>query len=205
MFRDPTDSLRADLQRLRARLQDEINARSSQGHLYDDLRRRHDDLEREIARRNAEQQLTNMYDNLRKKYDDLASDVGRRSREPHEASPSPYMYEDLRRRLESLATDVESVRKRDDERSREKPAAPSATVRFLCPFCAGYGIHSHGEYFYPGYADPGLSPPGPESIPTTPRGVQATATQTPYTPGPSVVHSRHPTTPVITSTPYYHG
>ena len=65
--RDPVDKLRGELQSLRAQLQQDTNARGLQAQMYDDLRRRHDDLEREMARRGAEQQMASMYDNLQKK------------------------------------------------------------------------------------------------------------------------------------------
>ena len=171
--------------------------RTAQGQLYDDLRRRYDDLERDVARRNAEQQLSGMYDSLRKKYDDLAGELGRRPREPPaQVGLSPQMYEDLRSRLENLARDVDAVRKRDDDRPKVA-VTPSGMVRFLCPFCGGCGSHSHGEYFYPGYADPAVL--GPEVVHVTP--VHTSGTRTAHTPGPSGVHTRHQTTPISTSVP----
>ncbi|KAJ7383267.1 hypothetical protein OS493_029232 [Desmophyllum pertusum] len=82
--RDPVDKLRDELQSLRTQLQQDTNARGLQAQMYDDLRRRHEDLERDMTRRGAEQQMTSMYDNLQKKYDALATEMSR-SREMRQA------------------------------------------------------------------------------------------------------------------------
>lgn len=176
--------------------------------MYDDLRRRHDDLEREMARRGAEQQMASMYDNLQKKYDALANEMSRNRESP----TSPSTYDDLRRRIEELARDVGELKRREYDRpapasspAPSTPAPPQApevhTMQFLCPFCGGSGTHSHGNYFYPGYSGP------PEGTPVATTGTSSrprrhTETQTPFTPGLTNTYVQHPTTPAAASTPY---
>ena len=204
--RDPVEKLRGELQNLRAQLQQDSNSRGLQAQMYDDLRRRRDDLEREMARRGAEQQMASMYENLQKKYDTLANEMSR-SRE-NATSTSPY--DDLRRRIEELSRDVNELNRRGYESPQPSPSATSAqtqppevaTMQFLCPFCGGSGSHSHGSYFYPGYSGP------PQGTPVTTTGTPGsrprrhTETQTPYTPGLTNTFVHHPTTPAAASTPY---
>lgn len=198
--RDPVEKLRGELQSLRAQLQQDTNARGLQAQMYDDLRRRHDDLEREMARRGAEQQMSSMYDNLQKKYDALANEMSR-SRE-NATSPSPY--DDLRTRIEELARDVNELKLKDYERPTPAPApAPEvSTMQFLCPFCGGSGSHSHGSYFYPGYSGPPQGTPVVTTGTPSSRPRRHTETQTPYTPGVTNTFVHHPTTPAAASTPY---
>lgn len=180
--------------------------------MYDDLRRRHDDLERDMARRGAEQQMTSMYDNLQKKYDALANEMSR-SRE-NATSPSPY--DDLRRRIEELARDVNDLKRREHERPPPSPSPAPApalapaqaqapevpTMQFLCPFCGGSGSHSHGSYFYPGYSGPAQGTPVVTTGTPSSRPRRHTETQTPYTPRLTSTFVHHPTTPAAASTPY---
>ena len=180
--------------------------------MYDDLRRRHDDLEREMARRGAEQQMANMYDNLQKKYDALANEMSRSK----DNSTSPSHYDDLRRRIEELAGDVGDLKRREYDRPAPAPspvpstpaAAPAAevhTMQFLCPFCGGSGSHNHGNYYYPGYSGPPQETPVASTGTSRPR--RHTETQTPYTPGLTNTFVHHPTTPAAASmpySPYYH-
>ncbi|XP_032240001.2 uro-adherence factor A [Nematostella vectensis] len=183
--RDPVEKLRAELQRLGAQLQEEASARTMQTHMYDDLRRKHDDLEREIARRNAEQQMSSMYNGLRSKYDELASRMGEPSRTPRQGTD-----DELKRCLEELAKEVRELK---TNKGSENPGE----VRFLCPFCGGCGGHHHGDYYYPGYAGPAA--PAPDRPPSTHHETQA-----PYS-GTAPLHARHATTPTATSTPFYQG
>lgn len=182
-----------------------------QAQMYDDLRRRHDDLEREMARRGAEQQMASMYDNLQKKYDALANEMSRN----RENSTSPSPYDDLRRRIEELARDVGELKRREYETPAPVPSpAPSApvpapaqapevaTMQFLCPFCGGSGSHSHGNYFYPGYSGPPQGTPVATTGTSSSRPRRHTETQTPYTPGLTNTFVHHPTTPAAASTPY---
>lgn len=219
LYRDPVDKLRNELKSLQTQLQQETNARGMQAQMYDDLRRRHDDLEREMARRGAEQQMANMYDNLQKKYDALASEMSRSRDAP--TSPSPY--NDLRQRVEDLARDLGELKRREYDRPPPSPTpqlpppqpapAPAPTsvapppqppdvslMEFLCPLCGGSGTHSHGSYFYPGYSGPPQGTPSPTT--GTPRPRRHTETQTPYVPQVTNTFVRHPTTPAATSTPY---
>lgn len=219
LCRDPVDKLRNELQSLQTQLQQETNARGMQAQMYDDLRRRHDDLEREMARRGVEQQMANMYDNLQKKYDSLASEMSRSK----DAATSPSPYTDLRQRVEDLARDLGELKRREydgpppsptPQLSPPQPApAPAPTpvapppqppdvslMQFLCPFCGGSGTHSHGSYFYPGYSGPPQGTPSPTT--GTPRPRRHTETQTPYVPQVTNTFVRHPITPAATSTPY---
>ena len=170
--------------------------------MYDDLRRRHDDLEREMSRRGAEQQMATMYDSLRKEYDALASDISQNRGSKADAS----LYEDLRKRLDELAIEVEKIKQKDNERPppSSPPAAtdPVSTVRFLCPFCGGSGSHSHEEYFYPGYAGPRDSFPV-ATVRTPPRAPRHTETQTPYNSRTTNTFIGQPAIPAAASTPYY--
>ena len=175
-----------------------------------------------MARRGAEQQMTNMYDNLQKKYDALASEMSR----TRESATSPLPYDDLRHRVEGLARDVGELKRREYDRPPPPPPpappppappppapapAPSpspaqapdvSTMQFLCPFCGGAGTHSHGNYFYPGYSGPAQGTPA--ATPGTPsfRPRRHTETQTPYTAQVTNSFVRHPTTPTAASTPY---
>lgn len=220
-YRDPVDKLRDELQNLRAQLQQDANARGMQAQMYEDLRRRHDDLEREMARRGAEQQMANMYDNLQKKYDALANEMSRSRDKPK--SPSPY--DDLRQRVEGLAKDIGEMKRREYDMppptptppAHPPPPAPVPTpspaqapevflMQFLCPFCGSAGTHSHGNYFYPGYSGPAQEAPAATTRATTrpssPRPRRHTETQTPYTPQATNTFVHHPTTPAAASTPY---
>ncbi|XP_022786867.1 serine/arginine repetitive matrix protein 2-like isoform X2 [Stylophora pistillata] len=212
--RDPIDKLREELQSLRTQLQQDSNARGLQAQMYDDLRRRHDDLEREMARRGAEQQMANLYDNLQKKYDDLANEMSRSKENAATSTTTPH--DDLRRRIEELARDVGDLKQRDRQRpsrSRSPSPAPTkepevTTMQFLCPFCGDSGTHSHGNYFYPGYSGPAQETPMITTRTPTSRPRRHTETQTPYTPGLTNTYVHHPTTPAATSTPYspyYHN
>lgn len=205
--RDPIDKLREELQSLRSQLQQDSNARGLQAQMYDDLRRRHDDLEREMARRGAEQQMANLYDNLQKKYDDLANEM---SRSKENATTSTTPQDDLRRRIEELARDVGDLKRRDHQRpSRSRSPSPApvkapavTAMQFLCPFCGSSGSHSHGNYFYPGYSGPEQETPTVSTRTPTSRPRRHTETQTPYNPGLTNTYVHHPTTPAATSTPY---
>ena len=182
--------------------------------MYDDLRRRHDDLEREMARRGAEQQMSSMYDNLQKKYDALANEMSR-SRD-NSTSSSPY--DDLRRRIEELARDVGELKRREYDRPAPAPSTPAPAqapttpapaqapevhmMQFLCPFCGGSGSHSHGNYYYPGYSGPPQGTPVASTGTSSSRPRRHTETQTPYTPALTNTFVHYPTTPEAASTPY---
>lgn len=232
--RDPADKLRDELQNLRAQLQQDANARGMQTQMYEDLRGRHDDLQREMARRGTEQQMANMYDNLQKKYDALANEMSR-SRE-NEKSTS--WIDDLRHRIEGLSRDIGELKQRENDRPPvpspvpapvpvpapppPSPAPqvsvppPSATqtpdvflMHFLCPFCGDAGSHSHGSYFYPGYSGTVQGSPEATTGTSSPRRrLRNTETQTSYIPQVTTTFVRHPSTPVAASTPYapyYHN
>ena len=220
-YRGPVDKLREELQSLRTQLQQDANSRGVQTQMYDDLRRRHDDLEREMARRGAEQQMTKMYDNLQQKYDSLAKEMS----QSRDNATSPPPYDDLRQRVEGLARDIEDLKRREFDRPPPSPQpqpqtpppppppppAPSplpaqapevSTMQFLCPFCGGAGTHSHGSYFYPGYSGPApATPPATSGTPSS-RPRHHTETQTPYAPQVTNTFVRHPTVPAAASTPY---
>lgn len=189
---------------MRTQLQQDSNARGLQAQMYDDLRRRHDDLEREMARRGAEQQMANLYDNLQKKYDELANEMSR-SRE-NATSPTPF--DDLKRQIDELARDIGDLKRRGHERPPPSPSPAPAqvpevtTMQFLCPFCGGSGTHSHGNYFYPGYSGPAQETPVVTTRTPTSRPRRHTETQTPYTPGLTNTYVHHPATPAAASTPY---
>lgn len=158
--------------------------------MYDDLRRKQDDLEREIARKNAEQQMTSMYEGLRKKYDDLSKSV----EEPRD-SPQREVGDDLKKRLDELAMEVKGLKTKGNE--------TNGTVRFLCPFCGGCGDHHHGSYYYPGFSEHRGTVPTSTKQPGTPSGLHEAGTQTAE--DRAAQHSRYPATPQATSTPYYNG
>ena len=198
---EPLEKLRAEIAKLRGLLRDEAGARNMQSHLFDDLRRRHDDLEREMARRNAEQQMTNMYDGLRKKYDDMARNLTQNPQPQASAmSPQAQMLDDLKNRVEELAKEVKEAKRlpKEDE-TTEKPSG--SAVHFPCPLCGGTVVHVHGNYFYPGHI--GTHPVAPPVIPAGSTRQSEVGTQTVYL-GTPVNHPRHPSTPVAASTPYHH-
>lgn len=219
-YRDPVDKLRDELQSLRTQLQQDANARGMQTQMYDDLRRRHDDLEREMARRGAEQQMANMYDNLQKKYDSLANEISR----SRDKSKSPSPYDDLRQRIDGLARDLGDLKRKEHDRppppSVASPPPPSPApapppslaqppdsflMQFLCPFCGGAGTHSHGSYYYPGYSGPTQGTPEATKgtvRPPSPRPRRHTETQTPFVPQVTNTFVHHPATPMAASTPY---
>ena len=172
-----------------------------QSQLFDDLKRRHDDLEREMARRNTEQQMTSMYDNLRKKYDDLANSLADRNQSQSAvASPQSQMLDDLKSRVDELAKELEEAKRRRNEGSAAENVSGNA-VHFPCPLCGGTVVHVHGNYYYPGYIGPhSVAPPRVPAGTTRPSEV---GTQTGYL-GTPESHMRHPSTPVAASTPYNH-
>ncbi|KAK3742067.1 hypothetical protein QZH41_015751, partial [Actinostola sp. cb2023] len=188
--RDRVDKLQEELQRLRTQLQDEASARNLQTEMYGDLRRKHDDLEREISRRAAENQMKTMYEDLQKKYEDLSKGVeNQRSRD---SATQVDLSDDLKRRLEDLTLQVNDLRYRGD--------ASPGFVRFLCPFCGGCNGHHHGSYYYPGTGGtpPANEPPGTSRI-------HSMGTQTHFVDDRIPQSTRYPSTPQATSTPYFTG
>lgn len=194
--RDRVDKLQDELQHLRAQLQDESSARNLQAEMYGDLRRKHDDLEREIARRNAEQQMKTMYEELQKKYEDLTKTLGNPA-QPRETGTQVDLSDDLRKRLEDLTLQV------NDLKTRGLNDTNHAQVRFLCPFCGGGGGHHHGSYYYPGYSGTGETHAG--ETPRTPPRIHSMGTQTYYDDTRIPQHTRYPSTPQATSTPFTTG
>lgn len=97
---------------MRVQLQQDTNARGMQAQIYDDLRRRHDDLEREMVRRGTEQQMSNMYDNLQKKYDALANEMSRSRENAKDTLP----IDDLRHRIEELSRDIRDLKEKEYDR-----------------------------------------------------------------------------------------
>lgn len=218
---------------MRVQLQQDTNARGMQAQMYDDLRRRHDDLEREMVRRGTEQQMSNMYDNLQKKYDALANEMTR----SRENAKNTLPIDDLRHRIEELSRDIRELKEKEYDRpvlpvatavpppptpvvsapvpppSPAPPPSPTQApdvflMHFLCPFCGGASPHSHGNYFYPGYSGLAQESPAVTTGAPAPRRRRNTETQTPYIPHVTTTFVGHPTAPVAASTPYapyYHN